>query len=366
MAGVPVEAIVGGWGNLGAGWTLRAGVGRGITTGIGAPTARGLLAIGWQPAQEKDSDGDGIPDKVDRCPMAPETFDGWQDEDGCPEFTTTVTLRVVDPEQRPVDGAEIRSGGEAWTLRGGAITVDLPRGEQSLSVSADGFKPHSSTLLVPPGPPIQEILVLEPSPVSFGILDLVVTDLDGEPLDGMVRVGTSEMQSFTAGSASLQLEPGEHSIAVKSDGFAPATFPVEIEDSVSSSMQVQLRPIKAKVTQDRIEILEKVFFDTAKATIKPESYPLLDDVASILEETSAILTVRIEGHTDTRGGREYNFDLSRRRASSVRDYLIGKGVDPGRLISEGFGYSRPLDDREAPDAWEMNRRVEFVILKWQE
>ncbi|TVQ94286.1 MAG: OmpA family protein [Deltaproteobacteria bacterium] len=365
MAGAPIEAILGGWGALGAGWSVRGGVGRGLTTGIGAPTARALLMVSWQAERGKDSDGDGIPDKLDRCPHEAEDFDGWQDEDGCPEHTTSVTLAVVDPEERVIAQAQVQHEGQEWSTSAGRITVDLPHGERSLNVISEGFEPLTATLRVPSGPPIHEVLVLQPKPVAQGMLELVVTDLEGNPLDGSVRVGVDDAQDFSAGSAELRLDLGEHSITVKSQGFAPASFPVVAERDVANAMQVQLRPIKAKVAQDRIEIVEKVFFDTALASIKEQSYGVLDDVATILLDNEEIRLVRIEGHTDSRGGREYNFDLSRRRASSVRDYLISKGVDPMRLSSEGFGPSRPLDPGETSDAWERNRRVEFVIVKQQ-
>ncbi|TVQ93500.1 MAG: PEGA domain-containing protein [Deltaproteobacteria bacterium] len=366
LAGVPIEALVGGWGHLGRGWTLRGGVGRGLTPGIGAPTSRAVLAIGWQPRPAKDSDGDGILDSDDDCPLEPEDFDGWQDADGCPEPFTVVEVSTVDVDRHPVASARLTIEGESWSTDAGPVSLELMPGTHELDVVADGYLPHLSTIQVPPGPPVREEVVLQPMPAVFGTLELTVKDIDGVPLDGQVRLSDADVRSFRKGVATIEIEPGAHVVTVSSEGYAAARLEAEIEASETTSMTVQLRPIKVKVTQERIEILEKVYFDTAKATIKPESYPLLDDVAAAIEERDDILVVRIEGHTDTRGGREYNFDLSRRRASSVRDYLIGKGIDPSRLVSEGFGFSRPVDPREVPEAWEKNRRVEFVILKWAE
>jgi len=71
--------------------------------------------------------------------------------------------------------------------------------------------------------------------------------------------------------------------------------------------------------------------------------------------------IRIEGHTDSRGGEDYNLRLSQDRAASVRAYLIDRGVAPKRLHSVGFGETRPLDPREIEEAWSQNRRVDFWI-----
>ena len=73
--------------------------------------------------------------------------------------------------------------------------------------------------------------------------------------------------------------------------------------------------------------------------------------------------MRIEGHTDSRGSNSANMDLSDRRAASVRDYLVERGVESDRLDSIGYGESRPIDRGENPEAWAMNRRVEFFITE---
>ena len=71
--------------------------------------------------------------------------------------------------------------------------------------------------------------------------------------------------------------------------------------------------------------------------------------------------IRIEGHTDSRGSAAGNLRLSQARAESVKTYLIDKGVESNRLVSEGFGEDKPLDPREVAEAWEQNRRVDFFI-----
>lgn len=122
-------------------------------------------------------------------------------------------------------------------------------------------------------------------------------------------------------------------------------------------------PPKVEVKDNKIELNEKVSFDTGKATLLPASETLLDEVAQVLTDHPEIQKVRIEGHTDSQGGAAYNLKLSNQRAKAVRNYLVKKGIAGKRLESRGFGLSRPLGDNKTPDGRERNRRVELHILK---
>jgi outer membrane protein OmpA-like peptidoglycan-associated protein len=112
----------------------------------------------------------------------------------------------------------------------------------------------------------------------------------------------------------------------------------------------------------KIEIKEKVFFDTGKSTIKPQSFPLLNQVASALK-SAPTMTVLVEGHTDNVGGHEFNMRLSDARADSVRQYLIAQGIEETRLTSQGFAFDKPIDTNRTAKGREKNRRVEFTITK---
>jgi len=130
------------------------------------------------------------------------------------------------------------------------------------------------------------------------------------------------------------------------------------------------------LTTTEIKILEKVFFDTNKDTIKKVSYKLLNTVAVVLKQNPQITKIRIDGHTDDMGKDEYNLDLSKRRAKAVREYLVEQGVDADRLQSEGYGEEKPLctdiPDKQLgkrsrkkaiKDCRADNRRVEFKIIE---
>ena len=116
------------------------------------------------------------------------------------------------------------------------------------------------------------------------------------------------------------------------------------------------------VTDERIELKQKVHFKTNKATILSKSFPLLNEVAQVML-TRKTMTVRIEGHTDSRGNNKYNQKLSQKRANSVKGYLQRQGVPSGRTKAVGFGEDQPIEDNTTEEGRAANRRVEFHITK---
>ena len=116
------------------------------------------------------------------------------------------------------------------------------------------------------------------------------------------------------------------------------------------------------VTQEKIELKQAIFFQTAKAVIMAKSFGLLDEVATALRSRPT-LHVRIEGHTDLRGGHAYNLRLSQARADSVRAFLMGKGISSDRMQAKGYGPDQPIDNNQTAAGRERNRRVEFMITQ---
>lgn len=103
-----------------------------------------------------------------------------------------------------------------------------------------------------------------------------------------------------------------------------------------------------------------ILFDTNSATIKPESGPVLTEIAALLKNRPD-LQLLVVGHTDDEGGFAYNMNLSKQRAGSVLDYLSDKhGIDKARLQAEGVGYLAPVTTNETPAGRSQNRRVELV------
>jgi OOP family OmpA-OmpF porin len=122
-------------------------------------------------------------------------------------------------------------------------------------------------------------------------------------------------------------------------------------------------PKLVRVTEKEIVILEQVQFDTAKATIKPASDPLLDSVAQVLVEHPEILRLEVQGHTDSKGNKRTNTKLSNERAKSVKAALEKRGVAAERLVAMGYGPDKPIGDNKTDEGRAMNRRVQFVVLE---
>ncbi len=121
-------------------------------------------------------------------------------------------------------------------------------------------------------------------------------------------------------------------------------------------------PSGAKVDSLGCWVLHNVLFDVDKSTIKPVSFPILDETVHVFKKNPGV-RVEIDGHTDSDGSDEHNLGLSQRRAEAVRQYLVGHGVAADRLTSKGFGESKPVASNETAEGKALNRRVELNVLK---
>ncbi len=113
----------------------------------------------------------------------------------------------------------------------------------------------------------------------------------------------------------------------------------------------------------RVYIEGKIVFDVDRATIKPESNPVLEKLLKFLQDRPDITRLRIEGHTDSTAGEEYNQELSARRALAVCDWLVDRGVDSLRLIAVGYGKKKPIAPNNIPAGRQENRRTEFHVAE---
>jgi outer membrane protein OmpA-like peptidoglycan-associated protein len=255
-----------------------------------------------------DTDGDGLRDDVDTCPEEPEDFDEFEDNDGCPDLDNDQD-GIPDAEDKCVMDPEDKDG---WQDEDGCPESD--------------------------------------------------DDLDGDGIlnkDDQCVNDPEDKDGFQDEDGCPDLDNDNDNIADKDDK-CPDTAGVP---------QKQGCPFeKVQVTLKGIVIKDKIFFEYNKATIKKESFQLLDDVASTIKAYPRIKLIEIGGHTDHAGSEKYNQDLSQRRAESVRKYLIDKGIDEGRLVAKGYGESKPKvplpeDGKETEEGAEKNRRVEFNILE---
>ena len=292
----PVEWHIYGMKPLQSGLQIATGVGSGLMGGIGAPAYRFFLGLSWRTPDldDSDQDGDGILDRNDRCPLAAEDMDGFEDDDGCP-----------DPDN---DNDKIFDVDDACPDEPGPITTQgCPDRDGDGLADGDDECPD------------------EPGPIAAG----GCPDRDGDRVPDY-------RDDCPDSPADPRVDPR------RSNGCPKRVF----------------------ISTEKIEILEKIFFEVNKATIKNVSHELLREIGQVLEDNPDIRLVEVQGHTDSTASDEYNLNLSQHRAEAVVEFLVTEcGVASERLEAKGYGETRPIETNLTEDGKAANRRVEFVILE---
>jgi OmpA-OmpF porin, OOP family len=122
-------------------------------------------------------------------------------------------------------------------------------------------------------------------------------------------------------------------------------------------------PLGAKVDARGCWTYEStVLFDLNSAKVKPEAYPALNESVLILKKNPNLI-IEVDGHTDNSGTASYNMALSLKRAEAVKDYFVSRGIDPKRLSTKGFGFTKPAASNKTKEGRAKNRRVELTPVK---
>ncbi len=250
----------------------------------------------WYWGGSRDRDGDGILDDVDVCPEAAEDLDGWQDTDGCPDLDN--------------DGDGI---------------LDAADGCPNDPEDRDGHRDEDGC----------------PDPDNDG--DGVLDANDKCPDQAEDPDGFQDADGCP--------DPDNDGDGVNDAADLCPDTPRGVEVGADGCPRVA--EIQAAM------VLKGVRFKTGSAQLDPTSVTVLEEVAASLKAWPDV-RVEVQGHTDNVGSAESNRDLSARRAEAVREYLIGAGVEPGRLTAVGYGEDLPLADNTTEAGRQANRRVELV------
>ncbi|MBI3199927.1 MAG: OmpA family protein [Myxococcales bacterium] len=325
-------------------YLMMGGGSRAFMTGYEAADVRMVLGFVFEPSIG-DRDGDGYKDDLDQCPDDPEDFDGFRDEDGCPEPDND-NDGILDVDDRCPNTPEDRDGDEDED--------GCPEGQDG---DRDGDGILDSRDKCPDDPEDRDGFedkdgCPEPDNDKDGILDKE----DSCPLD------PEDKDNFEDVDGCPDPDNDKDQIPDVKDKCPndPETYNgFEDEDGC---------PDKGKVLIEGsdIIILDKVMFETNSAKILPESDGILDAVAATLKGHPEFQVVEVAGHADERSSDDYNLKLTRDRAASVVDALVSRGVAKARLVSQGYGEYCPLDDGHNATAWEKNRRVEFKVVKTED
>ncbi len=310
-----------------SGFGLSAGAGGGLLAGVGAPDFRLYAGLTYG-LTVRDGDADGVVDAQDGCPLDSEDKDQFEDSDGCPEADNDAD-GVPDLSDRcPLEPEDVDNFGD---------DDGCPEPDND----ADGVTDISDECPLTAG-----IVAQKGCPDGDG--DGLRDDTDSCPME--------------AGPAATQGCPDRDKDHVPDsrDKCPDQAGPADENPATSDGC-----PKRVYVSVDQVKITEKIFFETGKATIKSESFGLLDDVAKVLLENPSILKVEIGGHTDDVGDDAKNLTLSQSRAEAVAAYLVKKGVVQTRLTAKGYGETAPVDTNRTEVGRGVNRRVEFKITERQ-
>jgi len=262
-------------------------------------TERGFIE---EPPKPGDCDGDGLLDPEDtKCPCEAENYNGYQDEDGCPDDPDSDLDGVPDSKDACVMRPEDKDG----------------------YLDEDGCpEPDNDLDTVPDA--TDKCLNEPEDPDGF-------EDTDGCPEPDNDKDGVLDT------SDQCPMEPGP------ADGERPGC--------PKKSLVI--------VTEKEIKITQQIHFEFDKDKIRPESFPILDAIADVLKSNPKI-KLEIQGHTDNKGNPKYNESLSDRRAAAVRTYLTKHDVAADRLTSKGYGMKLPIVKNDSDTNRALNRRVQFV------
>jgi outer membrane protein OmpA-like peptidoglycan-associated protein len=265
----------------------------------------------------KDADGDGVTDNLDRCPNTPAGTP--VDATGCPRDSDGDGVTdLLDKCPNTPAGTPVDATGCPKDSDGDGVTDQLdkcPNTPAGTPVDATGCPKDSD------GDGVTDLLDKCPNTPAGMTVDATGCPFDSDS-DGVID-SRDKCPNTPAGT--------------KVDAVGcPALF------GGGATL-----------------VLEGVYFETGKATLKPESQAALNRVAESLEGNPEV-TVEIGGYTDNTGSRATNLRLSMARASAVRDYLISKGVAAGRMTAKGYGPDKPVADNKTVAGRAANRRVELT------
>lgn len=166
-------------------------------------------------------------------------------------------------------------------------------------------------------------------------------------------------------AAGLQRSTGYFMLAKKEGYFTKRTELLSTQfRNESTTLYIDFELEKVVVEQSKK--IENIYYDYAKATLRPSSLIELDKLRNLLVDNPYFM-VELSAHTDSRGDDEYNMALSNKRASAVVNYLIKQGVSPGQILPKGYGESKPVNNcingsRCTEEQYELNRRTEFKVI----
>lgn len=337
----PLEALAGVRQRFGQTWLTLAG-GPGLIDGYGSPAFRVVAGLTWANFPP-DADRDGIPDDQDACPDVAEDRDGFQDGDGCPEADNDKD-GLLDGADRCPNEAEDKDGFED-----GDGCPDPDNDKDGVLDTADRCPTEPETR----NDFEDEDGCPDEKPAADKDGDGIVDDKDVCPEDPEDKDGFEDED----GCPDPDNDKDGVLDAMDKCPLDPETINgVADDDGCPDKGESQVRLGKRE-----IETLRPIYFDTDRARVRHAFHNILGQVAALLKAHPEIGRCAVEGHTDATGPDDWNEKLSNRRAQSVVEFLVKKGIDRNRLTAIGRSDALPWESNETPEGRARNRRVVFHI-----
>ena len=235
----------------------------------------------------------------------------------------------------------------------------IPAGEVNITVVAPGYRRASATIVLGRNEDVTCNFALLP---NLGSITGSLRDGQGRPIAGAaVTIGCTSPVTVTtneAGVFTADVEAGTWPVSVQADGYLADTRSVTLIANETVSVSFDLRDA---LREGAVLSFDNIYFASGSATLKPESYSILDSVAILLRDNPTS-RIQISGHTDSDGSEASNQTLSERRAQSVCAYLVNTGIAGSRLTTIGYGESMPVVPNDSAVNKAKNRRIEFTVL----
>ena len=281
-----------------------------------------------------------------------------------PERTpVTLTIKVKDDRGNLLKNASIvikdtklnEDVKSVKTQTNGIASLNIFPGTYRGLASLKGYSTISKDFTVKDKKDLELTYTLKLLPVE--VVFVVKDEKTKKPLPGVnVKIAGKEARSDNNGYVRFELYPDEYAVDLTKEGYIGKNSKVKVVAGEKKELSITLVKKGMKLSFDNI------LFETGSSKLLPESYPIIDQVARILKENPNI-SMEIAGHTDSRGSARSNQILSENRAKSVKQYLVEKrGIDPTRLLTKGYGESKPVATNATKEGRQKNRRVEFKVL----
>lgn len=306
-----------------------------------------------------DNDGDGVADYLDECPHTPSAAYGFIDSVGCPIDTDGDGVPDYRDEcpntpreaygYLAVTGCPLDSDGDG--------VYDYLDQCPNTPAAAYGLVDTLGCPIDSDGDGVYDYLDLCPGTPAAAI---GMVDQNGCPLDTDKDGVYDYMDQCPETPAAARNFVDSVGCFLDSDGDGVYDYEDQCPTIAGVKENLGCPEIKREIRNLLKKAMSGIQFENAKATIKPNSYKILNDIAKIFIDNPTYI-IEVQGHTDNVGKYDYNMDLSERRAQAVRTYLINQGVPAERLTAHGYGPDRPIDDNKTKAGRAKNRRVEFNI-----